>query len=224
MHDSDPDLNHLARRQPLEVAPGTPVPQPRHNRKRWLFIRAFTVLLCSGLFAALAGLVGFAFAPSLLCVDSQLADYDALVILGGDQTARPARALELIDVKSPPLVLVTGDGDGDTIGRAMAAGGVPADRILRERQSRSTKENAEFSVPILRRHGVKKAVIVTSWFHSRRALACFKHYAPEIEFISKPTVLDRPSNSWPEKEQRLKVLFEYLKYGYYALWHWILPW
>jgi uncharacterized SAM-binding protein YcdF (DUF218 family) len=64
--------------------------------------------------------------------------------------------------------------------------GVPTNAIIIECESSSTQENAEFTVPILRRNGFTNVTLVTLWFHSRRALSCFRKYAPEIEFISVP--------------------------------------
>jgi uncharacterized SAM-binding protein YcdF (DUF218 family) len=40
---------------------------------------------------------------------------------------------------------------------------------------------------LLRQMGAKRVIIVTSWYHSRRALACFEHYAPDIKFYSRPS-------------------------------------
>jgi len=84
-----------------------------------------------------------------------------------------------------------------------------------ETESHTTKQNAEFSVKLLREMHVKRAVIVTSWFHSRRALNCFRHFAPDIEFVAAPTLADRPKRRWPNKDERGWVLAEYLKLAYY---------
>jgi uncharacterized SAM-binding protein YcdF (DUF218 family) len=72
-------------------------------------------------------------------------------------------------------------------------------------------------VKLLRERHVTRAVIVTSWFHSRRALNCFRHYAPEIDFTASPTVLDRPKSHCPDRYERAWVLSEYLKLlGYWV--------
>ena len=54
--------------------------------------------------------------------------------------------------------------------------------IFEEKQSRNTRENAEYSVAWMRERGFKSAVVVTSWWHSRRAMACFRKFGPELEF------------------------------------------
>ena len=64
--------------------------------------------------------------------------------------------------------------------------GVPITAILLEPKSRTTRENAKFTIALLRARHLKSAIIVTSWYHSRRALHCFEHYAPDLRFYSRP--------------------------------------
>lgn len=53
--------------------------------------------------------------------------------------------------------------------------GVPARAILLDTRSRNTRENALFTQQLLGQHSdIKSLVLVTSAFHERRALACFK--------------------------------------------------
>ena len=59
--------------------------------------------------------------------------------------------------------------------------------IILESKSHSTRENAEFSIAMLRALGARRVIIVTSWYHSRRVLACFEHYAPDLKFYSRPS-------------------------------------
>jgi uncharacterized SAM-binding protein YcdF (DUF218 family) len=82
--------------------------------------------------------------------------------------------------------------------------------------SHTTLENAKFSVPLLRKLGAKRVIIVTSWYHSRRALACFKHFAPEIQFYSRP--VEYQYNQWHRpggyaREEYKKLLGYWLRYG-----------
>jgi uncharacterized SAM-binding protein YcdF (DUF218 family) len=51
--------------------------------------------------------------------------------------------------------------------------GVPADRIVLERESRNTRENAEASARIVRARGWKSVLLVTSALHAPRALETF---------------------------------------------------
>ncbi|MCM2357552.1 MAG: YdcF family protein [Geobacteraceae bacterium] len=52
--------------------------------------------------------------------------------------------------------------------------GVPDRSIIVEDRSRDTMENARFSREILRQHGFRRPLLVTSAFHMRRSLAAFK--------------------------------------------------
>jgi uncharacterized SAM-binding protein YcdF (DUF218 family) len=52
--------------------------------------------------------------------------------------------------------------------------GIPADRIVLERESRNTHENAEQSARIVRERGWRSLLLVTSAMHAPRALASFQ--------------------------------------------------
>ena len=114
-------------------------------------------------------------------------------------------------------MIATGTNDSTEYQTFLIGKGVPGNAILTEGASGRTKENAQFTVPMLRKLGAKHVIIVTSWFHSRRALNCFRHYAPDIQFYAQPTVADRPQSpfsafqhfsfsafkaSWPNKYDR----------------------
>jgi uncharacterized SAM-binding protein YcdF (DUF218 family) len=51
---------------------------------------------------------------------------------------------------------------------------VPLHACLLEEQSRSTAQNAEFSAPLLRQHGVQRIVLVSDGYHLLRACAHFR--------------------------------------------------
>jgi uncharacterized SAM-binding protein YcdF (DUF218 family) len=51
--------------------------------------------------------------------------------------------------------------------------GVPVNRVVRETQSRNTRENAAFTAAILREHHIDTVVLVTSATHLRRAIRDF---------------------------------------------------
>jgi uncharacterized SAM-binding protein YcdF (DUF218 family) len=170
-----------------------------------------------GLLAAAVVLpvAGLYFSELFLCVDSGKTRGDVIIVLGGEKTFRPARALELFQEGAATNILITGTGDWHEVKLYLKGKGVPEGAIQIEKESQNTKQNAEFSVKFLREHHAGRAIIVTSWFHSRRALNCFRHFAPDIDFAVAPTVVDRPKSHWPDKSQRSWVLFEYLKLVYY---------
>jgi uncharacterized SAM-binding protein YcdF (DUF218 family) len=187
-------------------------------RKRLLF------LLAAALACAAAVLASLFFSSNLLVLESPPATADVMVVLGGETVHRPVRALELYQQGAATNVIITGQGDCESVRTMLAGKGVPADAIQMECASRTTRENALFTIPLLRAQHVRRAIIVTSWFHSRRALHCFRHFAPEIEFISLPTTADLPPHHWPSKWERRWVLSEYAKLLYYRLRFGIPPW
>lgn len=148
---------------------------------------------------------------------------DFLIVLGGDSEFRTARTAELYLEQRAPGVIVSGDGDCQINGSTLRKLGVPDTALTLECDSGSTWENAEFSVKLLRARGAKRAIIVTSWYHSRRALNCFEKAAPEIEFFSYPTTADRPRFGFPNRTNRHRVVLEYGKTLVYWVWHGVCP-
>jgi len=57
--------------------------------------------------------------------------------------------------------------------RVLLSLGVPAADILVENRSLNTTQNAQYSVPILREHGLTHPILVTSAFHMKRAVLNF---------------------------------------------------
>lgn len=200
----------------------------------------------------LLSLAGLFFSAPLLTVERTPTSAEAIIVLSGDPVLRPQRAVELyrdlisaqhpspsplsinpqsailnphsISLPAPLLVLASGIGDCETIARVLAAAGVPTNAFVLECASRSTWENAAFSLPLLREHRATNVIIVTSWFHSRRALNCFQKQAPDLHFISMPTVTDRPRAGWPNEYDRSRVLLEYAKSLVYWFRYGVCPW
>ena len=129
----------------------------------------------------------------------------------------PERAAELFKQGEAPKVLVSGNDDCVSNERLLERDGVTNAAIILECESRTTRENAEFSIPLLRQMGAHRVIIVTSWFHSRRALACFEHYAPDITFYSRPSYLGYPRAEWRPKGISGYINAEYAKLlGYWV--------
>ncbi|MEQ1408297.1 YdcF family protein [Neorhizobium sp. Rsf11] len=133
-------------------------------------------------------------AGSLLMARDVLANADIIVVLGGDGPPRAARAAALWHQRRAPLVLVTGRGDCNFIRQLLIEAGVKPEVITTECQSASTWENATFSQPILIGMQVRSAILVTSWFHSGRAVKRFRSLMPDIRWISVPA--EREKSYW----------------------------
>jgi uncharacterized SAM-binding protein YcdF (DUF218 family) len=177
-----------------------------HMRK-WFFRMAFGSI---GLLLLLA-VAAMVFPQPFLCVDSGPVQADVIVILGGGSHERPARAAELFKDHAASRIIISGWGDCEINRRLLLAAGVPASAIELEAQSRTTRENAQFTVKLLREEKVTRVIIVTSWYHSRRALACFRHYAPELKFYSRPSYFASARADWPHNRIGGRVRLEYAK-------------
>jgi uncharacterized SAM-binding protein YcdF (DUF218 family) len=181
-----------------------------HKVRCWLAALAALVL-------ALAVAL-FMFDLQLLCVTSRLKSSDAIVVLGGEPVIRAEHAAHLATNGLAPLVIISGSGDCESNRRVIVRHGVPTNHIELECASRTTQENALLTVKLLRERKCQRVILVTSWFHSRRALGSFRKYAPEIEFISAPVQRIRP---W--RYERGYIMSEYLKTIGYALRYGIWP-
>jgi uncharacterized SAM-binding protein YcdF (DUF218 family) len=190
-----------------------PIEKPVSKVRRWRRLLLLFVLLLGAGIAALWMTVQ---APRLLVKNSPPEIADTMVVLGGESWTRPQRAAELFRQGVAPRVLISGDGDCQDLRRLLENRGVPASAIQIECESCNTKENAEFCAPLLREAGAKRVIIVTSWYHSRRALNSFQKFAPEITFYSCSTRYERKS-WWPDSYECRRIWQEYAKLVYYKL-------
>ncbi len=62
---------------------------------------------------------------------------------------------------------------------------VPEDKIIVENRSRTTLENGEFSIQILKEKGYENIILVTSALHMKRSVKCFENRGMKI--IPAPT-------------------------------------
>lgn len=186
--------------------------------RRWL-----RIVLVSALGAGLLVFVLGWFSPQILTVDSGPVTGDVLVVLGGGTTERCGRAAELFRQRVAPKILVSGEGDSQASRQALTALGVPAPAIALESESHNTFENAKLSAIMLRQMGAHRVVIVTSWYHSRRALACFRQQAPDIRFYSRPAYDGCHRPGWEWKKLGKYVGAEYLKLAGYVVRHGVWP-
>ena len=117
---------------------------------------------------------------------SDTAPADAAVVLGAavsDGAPTPVfaerlrHAAELFEVGQVERIVVTGGvGHGDSVAEAEAGrdwlirAGIPADRILVESRSRTTRQNLLFTQPVLAEHGLCRVLVVSDPLHMRRAM------------------------------------------------------
>lgn len=159
----------------------------------------------------------------LLVVSVPMSHADAIVVLGGEPLARPLEAARLYKEGVATRVFVTGAGDAGECKRVLMGAGVPAKAITLENKSTTTYSNATLLKPFLEEAKVRSALIVTSPFHTRRALATFRKVIPSITF----GVTDASIGWWSRPQGRGDlnrfVGLEFLKTAEYWLIYGVSP-
>jgi uncharacterized SAM-binding protein YcdF (DUF218 family) len=176
-----------------------------------------------GVLVVLLPLAGFLAAKPILFIEGGSRKADAIIVLGGGVGDRAFRAIELYRAGAAPSILVTGAGDYYQIKTQLVLAGVPDNSIFLEKQARNTKENAEFSARWLREHNAKTAILITSWFHARRALASFHHFGSDMEFSSYPAYHGVSMEGKPSWREAPSVLREYPAMAWYLVRYGIFP-
>lgn len=160
---------------------------------------------------ALVAAVAYFYPEKILCVDSGPVTADVIVLLGGGSHERPLRAAELFQQHAAPRIVITGAGDDAINRQLLLKAGVPADAIQVENKSLTTRENAEFTIRRLRAEKVHSVILVTSWYHARRAQKTFEHYAPELKFYSRPAYFAFAREDWKRLGIHKRMWLEFLK-------------
>ncbi len=119
----------------------------------------------------------------------------ALVVLGckvGPTLARRASAAANAWSRLDACVIVASGGrswlhegaltmEADWLARALVDRGVPIDRVVRERCSHTTRENARFTRELLVRRSIDRVTVVTCEWHLPRATALFAREGLSVE-------------------------------------------
>jgi len=167
-------------------------------------------------------------AASFLIVRDELKPADVIVVLSGDDNGeRVNQAVLLYEKKYAPKMLLSGGPLAWNLKYAYWMKkqanylGVPDFAILIEDQSRSTIENARFCLPILKKTGAKKIILVTSPAHSRRAKRTFskilsKDKIAAISFPAQKTSFNS-DKWWQRHEDTQLVVWEYVSLVFYFL-------
>ena len=191
-------------------------------RTRWFVLIALLVV-AAGTFVVMQPKVFALVWPHLLTVKAPLEKADCLILLGGEEEARPTVTARLYVEGVAPVIFITGEGDAMTNRKTLLEHGVPLEAIRIEPSSRSTLMNARLLRPMLEKERVRTAVIVTSPFHMRRALAVFQHEIPSIRFGIVPAKRVYWETPQGIKGYNQSVLMEFVKTAYYWCIHGIAP-
>jgi len=190
------------------------------RKLKWILRIALALVI---LFCALA-IAAIAFPQKFLCVDSGPAKADVIIILGGGTGSheRAERAAEFFKQQAAPRIIVSGAGDDEINRRILVEHGVPTNVIQLESRSETTAQNAQFTTKLLRAQNLHSVIIVTSWYHSRRALKTFQHYAPAIKFYSRPSYFAFKRGDWTRLLAK-RIYLEYAKLAGYWIRYGVCP-
>lgn len=154
---------------------------------------------------------------------------EAIFCFGSGDITVAHRAAELYMAGIAPMIITTGGVpydaqrcEADAFADRLLELGVPADHVVRERDSRHTGENVVLGTRALRSAiGPIRSLVAVCWpFAARRCLATFARYHPDIQVTAEPA-LHRPNTPRPISRRSLKAsiaeverLIEYQEIGY----------
>jgi hypothetical protein len=93
----------------------------------------------------------------------------------------------------------------------------------RAEESGSGRKAETLKTEMLKSAGVRRVIIVTSWYHSRRALHTFQHYAPDMQFYSRPSYYGYPRAQWSRAGISGYIRSEYVKLAGYWVCYGVWP-
>lgn len=185
------------------------------------FIVGFVLGIAAGLGLAVGGLIGLG---HYLAVEDPLTPSDAIIAISGDQGARAVTAVDLWKRGLAPVIVFAGASEdpqslpsAELMKREAVKLGVPAARVLTEPSSATTKENATRVTDLLQAYGIKRAILVTSPYHQRRAALLFSRQleGTDISFRNYPA-RDAQWDStfwWTREPARSLTIVEVVKLG-----------
>ena len=149
---------------------------------------------------------------------------DVIIALGGDaRCLREKLAAELFLRNFGKRLIVSGVPyawglhTGEAARKYVITLGVPEDKITVLHHSWNTRQEALSVRELMQRNSWQSAIIVTSPFHSRRALYTFERYAPGFTFFSAPLPAAppewQPDRWWSRRGDMGFTLRELLSWG-----------
>ncbi|MBV8832317.1 MAG: YdcF family protein [Acidobacteriaceae bacterium] len=159
-------------------------------------------------------------AGNALIEDDGPRNAQAIVVLGGDDFGtRILKAAQLAESGCAPLVLVSGPPklmgyEADETIRYAVTKGYPASlfRPL-HLNTDSTRSETRAIGAYLREHGIRKIVLVTSNFHTRRAAKLMRQVNPDINtgVIPAADPFFTPNTWWQSRNGARTFLYEWMK-------------
>lgn len=145
---------------------------------------------------------------------------DAIVVLTGG-LGRTEVGLSLLSSGSAGVMILSGvheDAELDSIFFKKKLSEKDRLRIILEKNSRSTMENAIEVRRIFEERGFRSMVLITSGYHMKRALYIFRHMMPD-DYIIMPYSVESPNfdeTRWWGSTSLGLLTIEFLKFYWYA--------
>lgn len=179
-----------------------------------MVVSLFLVTFCLGLYFVRHPI--FRFAAESWVIEDSLEKSDVLIVLSDDNfyADRATRAAELFREGKAPLVVASGRrlrpsaGIAELMEHDLIERGVPKDKILRFAQDGdSTLEDAQALAKLAKTKKWRKAIIVTSNYHTRSARYVFRHVFPQDIEVRVAGARDGDFNpqNWWEKRKSTKL-------------------
>jgi uncharacterized SAM-binding protein YcdF (DUF218 family) len=179
-----------------------------------------------------------------LIVEEPFDRVDVALVLGGGEGERLAAAIHLyrsekaggiviLGPDAPLLKVYTGEDSltqGEAKRRIAIKRGVPDSVVTLVLGAQSTYEEATMALEAARKESWKSVAVVTSPFHTRRALATFQSvfHDPGVEIKIFHLPIERssqdPNRWWRRESDTMAVITETIKIGFYAYRYRIWPW
>jgi uncharacterized SAM-binding protein YcdF (DUF218 family) len=170
------------------------------------------ILLRSTILAALGGYLVQAGEPHKA---------DIVLVLAGDFLGnRILKAATLVREGDAPEALVSGPPgvygyyESDLAIPFAVKRGYPESYFVNfKNQANSTMDEARAAIPEMRRKGVKRVLLVTSNFHTRRSGRIFRGMAPDMTFyvVAAGDPYFSPQGWWKTREGRKTFVIEWMK-------------
>jgi len=194
------------------------------NRGGHPILRAALILITL-LFGALALIFG-TFLYQTWTIPHSEGKTDAIVVLTGGR-GRVEEGYRLFMEQQGSLLILLGVSPKVTVEDLFGERGrkIDTSRIVLEKGSRTTIENALFGRKILQERGVRSIRLITSRYHMLRSLLLFERILPRgVRIVAHP-VESRVMNGWTNLQSSgLKILWsEMYKYWMYRMFFLIVP-
>jgi uncharacterized SAM-binding protein YcdF (DUF218 family) len=179
----------------------------------------FLAILCLAIYFARRPIMRFA--AETWVVDQPAQHADAIVVLSGDNfyADRATHAAKLYRQGAAPIVVASGKrlrpnaGEAELVEHDLTERGVPKDKILQLPQDAdSTLDESLAVLHLAEQRGWRSLILVTSNYHTRRALYIFQHRLPPTISVSVASAPDGdfdPEHWWEKRVSAKRFFHEF---------------